>query len=85
MVTHMKTTVEISDDVLEKARRVAAREKTTLRSLIEEGLRLVLASRRRKERFVLRDSGVDGRGTQAGIDEGDWDQVRDLIYRGRGS
>jgi hypothetical protein len=40
MVTHMKTTVEISDGLLDEARRLAAREATTVRALIEAGLRL---------------------------------------------
>ena len=38
MVTHMKTTVDIADSLFEAARRAAARERTTLRALIEEGL-----------------------------------------------
>ena len=85
MGTHMKTTVEISDDLLGKAKKVAADEHTTLRSLIEEGLRVILASRRKRDRFVLRDASVPGEGTQPGVSEGDWDEIRDRIYRGRGS
>jgi hypothetical protein len=81
----MKTTVEIADDLLRKAKKVANAERTTLRALIEEGLRLILASRGRRERFTLRDEAVSGKGTQAGVAEGNWDEVRDLIYRGRGS
>ena len=42
MGTHMKTTVEISDALLEEARKVAARRNVTLRTLIEEGLRQVV-------------------------------------------
>ena len=36
----MKTTLNINDDLLIKARAVAARERKTLTTLIEEGLRL---------------------------------------------
>ena len=43
----MKTTVEISDALLDEARRAAARERTTVRALIEEGLRKVIKDRRR--------------------------------------
>lgn len=86
MGTHMKTTVEISDDLFEEAKAVAAAERTTLRSLIEEGLRRVLSGRKRPaDRFVLRDAGVKGRGPARGIHEGKWEDIRDMIYRGRGA
>jgi hypothetical protein len=39
MVTHMKTTVEIPDALAKAAREAASREGTTMRALIEEGLR----------------------------------------------
>ncbi len=42
MVAHMKTTIEIADSLLEEARAKATREGTTLRAVVEEGLRAVL-------------------------------------------
>jgi len=45
MVTHMKTTVDIADELLRKAKLRAAKDRRTLKSLLEEGLRLVLADR----------------------------------------
>ncbi len=82
----MKTTVEIPDDLLKEAKAVASSEQVTLRSLIEEGLRWALSRRRKKtEKFVLREAAVSGRGVRDGIDEGNWDQIRDRIYEGRGS
>ena len=82
----MKTTIEIPDDLLEEAKKVAATEQITLRSLVEEGLRWVLSRRRKRiARFTLRDAGVDGRGVRDGVTEGDWDSIRETIYRGRGS
>jgi hypothetical protein len=81
IITHMKTTVDIGDDLFRRAKSLAARQGTTLRALIEEGLRFVLAQRRRDEGFTLKDAAVPGYGVQSGINEGDWEQTRDLIYR----
>ena len=82
----MKTTIEIPEDLLKEAKAVAAAEGVTLRSLIEEGLRRVLSVRRKKtEQFVLREARVTGNGVRDGIDEGNWEQIREQIYDGRGS
>jgi hypothetical protein len=42
----MKTTLDIDDQLLARAKTVAAREKSTLTALIEEGLRLRMRRRR---------------------------------------
>lgn len=81
----MKTTVEISDSLLEEARKVAARDKTTVRDLIERGLRKILAERKSNRAFRLRDASFKGTGLQPGVVEGDWEHIRDLIYERRGS
>jgi hypothetical protein len=81
----MKTTVEIADDLLLSAKQVAAEEKNTLRGLIEEGLRSVLQQRRQERPFRLRPARFDGQGLQPGIREGDWDQLREIIYGGVGA
>lgn len=85
MATHMKTTVEIAEDLLRQAKAVAGKERTTLRALIEEGLRWALGKRRRRARFKLRKASVRGKGLQSGVAEGDWAALRDAIYTGRGS
>ncbi|MFY9342947.1 MAG: DUF2191 domain-containing protein [Planctomycetota bacterium] len=81
----MKTTVEIAADLLKQAKAVAARDKTTLRSLLEEGLRWALGRRRKATPFRLPDARVGGQGVQPGVSEGDWSSLRDTIYQGRGS
>ena len=80
----MKTTVEISDPLMSEARKAAELEGRTLRSLLEEGLREVLASRERKRKFRLRDGSFKGKGVQPGIDLSDWETIRSLIYEERG-
>lgn len=85
MVTHMKTTVEISDPILHEAKETAHREGSTLRSLVEEGLRLALDRRQKGERFQLRDGSVDGRGLQPGMAGASWEEILQSAYEGRGS
>jgi hypothetical protein len=84
MGTDMKTTIEIADALLSEAKAVAAQEGTTLCALVEQGLREALA-RRRPAGFTLRKASVRGKGLQPGIREGDWEQLRDLIYEGHGA
>ena len=82
----MKTTVDIPDPLLEEARRAADREGTTLRALVEAGLRRVLAERRGKAApFRLRDASFRGDGLQPGVATGSWEAIRDAIYEGRGA
>jgi hypothetical protein len=84
MVTHMKTTVEISDGLLDDARKLAAREATTVRALIEAGLRREIQERRGAGRFRLRRASFKGRGLRPELEGASWDQIRDLTYEGRG-
>ena len=81
----MKTTVDIPDPLFDELKRTAAREKTTMRRLIDTALRTFLDSRKRpRGRFKLKDGSVAGRGVAPGIREGDWSQIREMIYEGRG-
>lgn len=81
----MKTTVEIADPLLEEAKRVAARDSTTVRELVEAGLRAVLKERRApRDGFVLRDARVGGNGLQREFQGASWDRIRDAAYEGRG-
>ena len=80
MGSHMKTTIEISDDLLTRARREARRRGTTLRAIVDEALRERLAARD-GDAFRLRKHPFKGQGVQADVAEGQWPTVRDLIYR----
>ena len=81
----MKTTVELPDALLREAKRKAAREGTTVRALIEQGLRSVLGGRRPATRFTLRDAAFKGDGLVAGRSFSDWEAIRDLSYSERGA
>ncbi|KAF0245763.1 MAG: hypothetical protein FD180_1302 [Planctomycetota bacterium] len=85
MGAHMKTTIDITDALFDKARRAAVREKTTLRAVVERALRLALKFDRPGRSFRLRKASFRGKGLQTGVAEGDWERIRDLAYKGRGA
>ena len=81
----MKTTVEISDSLLEDAKRVASKEGTTVRALVEQGLRRVVSERKRREKFHLRKATFKGKGLQPGVSGASWARIREMAYEGRGA
>ncbi len=81
----MKTTVEISDALLREARKLAAKEGMTLRMMIEQGLRRVIADRKPPVAFKLRRASFKGNGLQPELRDASWEKLRDLAYDGRGA
>jgi hypothetical protein len=78
----MKTTIEISDSLFAEARSLAESERTTLRNLVEDGLRVVIQQKKQRKPFRLRDGSVGGKGLRPGMS---WSAARDMIYEGRGN
>jgi hypothetical protein len=76
----MKTTLDISDALLDEARAIAARERVTLRALVEQGLRHVVKEKKRKAKFVLRDMAFEGKGLRPDITDAGWERIRDIAY-----
>ena len=66
----VKTTIDIADDLISRARLVQKRDGVTLRTLVEDGLRLVLDrdARKPKYRFVPVVAGTPYRDGSATID-----------------
>jgi hypothetical protein len=81
----MKTTIEIADDLFERAQRLARKEKMSFRSLTEQGLRLVLKERQGKPKKLPPLVTVRGRGLTDEFKNAPWEKFRDEIYRGRGA
>ena len=80
----MKTTVEISSPLLKRAKAVARRRGTTLRALIERGLRHVLDQQDDVgSQFRLEDASVDGQGLAEGLDNADWSRILERAYEDR--
>jgi hypothetical protein len=76
----MKTTLDIADPLLREAKHVAAREGTTLRALVEQGLRQVVAEKKQKRAFRLRKASFKGRGLRPELAGAGWERIRDLAY-----
>lgn len=85
MSRHMRTTVRLDDALLDRAKREAARRGETLTSLIERGLRLVLArpQGRRERRRVAIPVCRQGGGTLPGVDLDDSAALLDIVERRR--
>jgi hypothetical protein len=80
-----KTTIDLPDALLRDAKKVALEERTSVKALIERGLRLVVSERKRRGRFTLRRASFKGDGLVAGRSLQDWTAIRDQIYAERGA
>ena len=81
MSRHMRTTVRLDDALLERAKREAGRRGETLTSLIERGLRLVLANPEKRPRGRRVEIPVcrQGGGTLPGVDLDDSAALLDIV------
>ena len=78
----MKTTVDIVDPVLERAKQLARAENTTLRAIIDEALRVFLDARSTQPKFKLRDASFKGGGgLTPDFANATWRQILDEVYR----
>lgn len=81
----MKTTVDLPDDLLVAAKKRAAEQRTTLRALIERGLRGQLRparARPRARKLRIRLVTVQG-GLPPGLDVADRSAMHEWIRRNR--
>lgn len=82
----MKTTIELPDDLFVAAKRRAAEDRSTLRAIVERGLRTQLraprSGRARAGRSAIRWVTVDG-GLPRGLDLRDRAKMHDWLRSGR--
>jgi hypothetical protein len=81
----MKTTIELPEELVKQARRVAQQEGGTLRALIEEGLQRSLEARRQATRRQLDFPSYGGTGLTRDFEGAPWSRIRDEIYREHGA
>jgi hypothetical protein len=79
----MKTTIEIADPLLARAKRHARKVGKPLRALVEEGLRRVLDAPSARAAYQLRDMSVGRAGDPNPLEAMSWQDLRDEIYGGR--
>ena len=74
----MKTTIDISDALFASSKALAQQSQTTMRALIEEGLRRVLSDAKvnTQSAFKLKDARVHGQEILMS-DPRDWQQLED--------
>jgi hypothetical protein len=79
----MKTTIEIPDALLQRAKRHARKTGRPLRALIEEGVRRVLDEPAGAAPYRLPDRSVGEPGGRNPLASYSWNELRDEIYGGR--
>jgi Arc/MetJ family transcription regulator len=83
MLYRMKTTIDVDDALLARAKRHARSVGKPLRALVEEGLRRVLEEETRRPRYQLPDRSVGSAGGPNPLERLSWQDLRDEIYGGR--
>lgn len=76
----MKTTLDIQDELLRRAKRHAQRTGRTLRAVVEEGLRQVLSTTDPSPRYHLPDHSVGDADARDPLEAYSWQDLREEIY-----
>lgn len=74
----MKTTIEIADDLVTRARRIQKRNDVTLRALVEEGLRTSLERYERAVPFKFKPVVVGGDGLTPEAAKLGWSKILEM-------
>lgn len=82
-MAHMKTTLDIHDELLLRAKRHAKQTGRPLRALVEDGLRQVLSAKTNRHRYRLPDLSVGNPDDSDPLESYSWQDLRELIYDDR--
>jgi hypothetical protein len=80
----MKTTIDNPDSLLQEAKKLSAQKQVTLRSLVEQGLREIIAMQKSDKKFKLREASFKGNGLQEEFLGEGWQKIRSAAYEGHG-
>ncbi len=76
----MKTTLDIQDELLARAKRHARKTGRPLRAVVEEGLQQVLLSASSHRRYRLPDLSVGNPNNRDPIEAYSWHDLREMTY-----
>lgn len=76
----MKTTLNIQDELLARAKRHAQRTGRPLRAVVEEGLRQVLSTESPRGQYVLPECSVGEAGGKDPLEACSWQDLREEIF-----
>ena len=76
----MKTTLDIHDQLLSRAKHHAKSTGRPLRAVVEDGLRRVLSDVPRSRAYVLPDLRVGDPHADDPLEQYSWPELRELIY-----
>jgi hypothetical protein len=76
--------IHIPDSLLEEVLKIANQERTTIKALIEEGLRRTIDQRKKIRGFRLRKATFKGNGLQSDAAASSWEKIREISFDGRG-
>ena len=79
----MKTTIDIDDALLARAKRHTRKTGKSLRVLVEEGIRRVLEDAPAKGGYRIPDRSVGKAGRASPLESWSWQDLRNEIYGGR--
>jgi hypothetical protein len=81
----MQTTIDISDGIVSKAKKLAQEQNVTRRDLVEGGLRKVIEERSTREPCKVSPVTFGGEGLSPEFQGATWGRIRDAANEGRGS
>lgn len=76
----MKTTLNIQDELLTRAKRHAKKTGRPLRAVVEDGLRRVLSTVDKRQPYTLPDHSVGEAGGRDPLEAYSWQDLREVIY-----
>ena len=81
----MKTTIDISDHIMNQSRELARQEHVSLKELVEQGLQLVLQSKAQAATGKVKPVTFKGKGLSPAFRGASWEQIRRAAYEGHGA